>query len=947
MSYCGLYYIEPQSEWYSERYYLPQADLKSHTVILSSAYRTDLTQTFVSPIGSHIKEAKYTFPLYDGVSVVGFTCQIGSKTITSVIKDRSTAKTAFDDAVSRGESAGLFEQSLDASDVFTTSVGNIPANEKAIVKISYVGELKHDAEVDGLRFTIPTSIAPRYANAGSTALHGSRDSGHGQGNIDVVVDISMCAESNIRCVESPTHPIAVTLGSLSSENANDGSDFCKATARLALGNSELGKDFVLLVQAKNLVNPSATLENHSTHAGQSALMVTLVPKFALTPARPEIVFVVDRSGSMRGNISTLKKALLVFLKSLPVGVSFNICSFGSSYSFLWPRSKRYDENSLREAISHVKSFGANFGGTKMFEPLKATFEQRLKESSLEVVLLTDGQIWAQQALFDLINEECQQKETPVRVFSVGLGAGASHSLIEGIARAGNGFSQWAGENEKLDRKLVRMLKGALTPHVTDYILEMKYDESDTSEDFELIDHVPNVVDLKTTSRAADNSATPLETAKPKISLFDETADPDAAMDSEDRYAHLPTITTPHIIQAPHKMPPLFPFIRSTIYLLIAPVASQRNPKSVVLKGTSSQGPLELEIPIQYLENPGQTVHQLAARKAMLDLEEGRGWIQKVKTLEGDHIKEKLPSRWDDILEHHAVQLGVRYQVAGKWCSFIALERHEAEGEDGEKSPPSYTSVPINPPQPAKIQQQGDRHKAVPFGATVPGPVLPAPQSMSIPHSRQPGIVASVKRCAVPASMGARGKVQLFGASIPSSSPGGGAVRSPASFGQCSVGGGGGSSDREITLCHSLIGGGGNYCAPMPRMAATSITPTPFAGNLASVASTPSQRMHKVIELQSFSGEWALSVELIAALAISAEDANEALDKLVLPQSLDHATSKFVLATALAIRFLEVKVGEEKDTWELVVEKAKGWLADVGIVGDSETLVFGVAGGFFN
>ena len=56
------------------------------------------------------------------------------------------------------------------------------------------------------------------------------------------------------------------------------------------------------------------------------------------------------------------------------------------------------------------------------------------------------------------------------------GPDLSSALIEGVARAGNGFSQMVGNGEKLDSKIVRMLKGALTPHINDYELEIKYED---------------------------------------------------------------------------------------------------------------------------------------------------------------------------------------------------------------------------------------------------------------------------------------------------------------------------------------------------------------------------------------------------------------------------------------------------------------------------------------
>lgn len=82
-----------------------------------------------------------------------------------MIKAKAEAKEVFNEAVSRGETAALFEQGP-TSDVFLTSLGNIPAGAKLRVKITYIEELKHDMGVDGLRFTLPTSNSPRYDGAG-------------------------------------------------------------------------------------------------------------------------------------------------------------------------------------------------------------------------------------------------------------------------------------------------------------------------------------------------------------------------------------------------------------------------------------------------------------------------------------------------------------------------------------------------------------------------------------------------------------------------------------------------------------------------------------------------------------------------------------------------------------------------------------------------------------
>jgi hypothetical protein len=130
------------------------------------------------------------------------------------------------------------------------------------------------------------------------------------------------------------------------------------------------------------------------------------------------------------------------------------------------------------------------------------------------------------------------------------------------------------------------------------------------------------------------------------------------------------------------MPPLFAFNRTTVYLLLSPEAPQATPKSVILRGTSSHGPLELEIPIQVLEFPGEMIHQLAAKKAIAELEQGRGWLPEAKDKEsGSLVKTQYESRFADMVEREAVRLGVQFQVGGKWCSFVAVEMKAEAGDE--------------------------------------------------------------------------------------------------------------------------------------------------------------------------------------------------------------------------------------------------------------------------
>lgn len=49
-----------------------------------------------------------------------------------------------------------------------------------------------------------------------------------------------------------------------------------------------------------------------------------------------ILFVVDRSGSMSGNpMNITKKALQLFIQSLPCSCKYQIMSFGNNYDYLY------------------------------------------------------------------------------------------------------------------------------------------------------------------------------------------------------------------------------------------------------------------------------------------------------------------------------------------------------------------------------------------------------------------------------------------------------------------------------------------------------------------------------------------------------------------------------------------------------------------------------------
>ncbi|KAF8472556.1 hypothetical protein BDZ91DRAFT_715264 [Kalaharituber pfeilii] len=776
---CGIYYLPPISvgTHYPSSYpysrpvkesWIPLTQVTANARISHYFASVTLTQTFIPPYddarNAQIQEAKYSFPVYPSSSVISFVARVKLndevvKTVRGIVKTIPQAKKDYKEAVAKGETAGYLEQV--EGDIFTMKLGNIPKATGTLVEVDvgYVTELKHDSEIDGIRFTIPVAIAPRYGN---TPADVRATSGMKVANgLEMNVEIDM--PGPVVGVQSPSHPIAVTIGSLGTSNQNSEFDNKLACAKLTQTTSYLDRDFVVQILCKDSASPRAILETHTTGnraIDSAALMLTFVPKFVIPPSpgpkkkRKEIIFLVDRSGSMYDKIEPLKAALRVFLKSLPPndGIRFDICSFGSRYKFLFDEtsgpnhgSRLYSQSTLNEAMAHVDSMSANFGGTEIYAPLKEACSRVLKrnqdrtkrikegvpgeedkvEWETELLLLTDGEVWDTEKLFTLVREHTQEwrvhgkradERAGIRVFALGIGRDVSHAFVEGLAKAGGGYAMTVGDNERFEGKVVRMLKAALGERVGGF--ELTFDGIDRwkrsvnegldEDDYEMIDQP-----TATTEKTPTPAATP-------ISLFDPSADPDSV--HEAKVASTPTLVPPTLIRSPHIIPPLFAFNRTTVYLLISPHSPSGSlplPEKIILKAVTSGGtPLELVIPVTKLSaQSSKTLHQLATKKYLDDLTEGESWIHfargtgeklectypKGEGARKDYIKLYSPDSDDwnedqftELVRKEGERVGVQWGVVGKWTAFVALE----ELRGGRVAQEQETAAQV----PAQVQQ---------------------------------------------------------------------------------------------------------------------------------------------------------------------------------------------------------------------------------------------------
>ncbi|CAG8540533.1 19471_t:CDS:2 [Racocetra fulgida] len=212
---------------------------------------TTVYQTYKNTESNTI-EAIYKFPLHEATAVCGFEAEIdGKRKIKGVVKEAKQAAKEYDKAIQQGQGAYLLEQHQ--PDIFQCSVGNITTGQTVVIKITYVTELKHDAEAEKVRFVFPTAIAPRYGSSGySPANDGKKlipDAISYSSEANYYLDIAIICRmtSVIRSIESPSHHISTEL------NIDDNPNISRIT--LAEQITYLEKDFILVIKSSDLDHP--------------------------------------------------------------------------------------------------------------------------------------------------------------------------------------------------------------------------------------------------------------------------------------------------------------------------------------------------------------------------------------------------------------------------------------------------------------------------------------------------------------------------------------------------------------------------------------------------------------------------------------------------------------------------------------------------------------------
>ncbi|KIK62195.1 hypothetical protein GYMLUDRAFT_242881 [Collybiopsis luxurians FD-317 M1] len=695
-----------------------------------------LSQRFTSPPIATLN-AVYTFGLMADAAVCGFEMVRGDGTsVPGAIKEKTEAKEEYDKAVKDGFTAGLAKE--ETKDVFTICVGNMLPSETVTINLRLLQPLINDEKNNEVKFVFPCTYTHRYGQLPSLDA-GFVTSIYQPFEMNVFVQQA----SPIQSVSCPSgYPISIAFGlpqsfntPLPVVNTENASRYPHNYAHVTLKDpfGSLTRDAVLIMSVTDLDSPRCFIEPHpSPNYNTTAMALTFVPKFTVPDLSNsdsnlgmEYLFLIDRSGSMnqQSRMPLVREALVVLLRGLPTKhTTFNLLSFGSRTTKLWESSQLYTQETLNEATEHVDTMTANYGGTKIPEALQIAFSSLSNPLTrpVAVFLLTDGSSWdvqncirtvenATQTLVppqNPVNSEPLNQNAFLRVFTLGIGDGASSDMCDSIARAGHGISIYVREGEEMLGKCARLVRAARTPPVEVEILWPDEEEEPSfvapqDDDWDVIDH-------EYTAEAMGEEYVDISPAIPgpvyTLPGPNSLSDPENEPSHANSFLLVPDFDSlPHIQQSPPFLNQLdfFSGTRIQIYAIHSRKYFANRFKSgcVTLRATfvTSGESISMEVPIvdtyhpfdvagsssSTAVGPHPIIHILAAKALITDRENKKRPYSL--PLPGpsestSHSHPRPQSRsFDDSnlqtwLKNDIIRLGTTYGLTSKYTSFLAIDR---------------------------------------------------------------------------------------------------------------------------------------------------------------------------------------------------------------------------------------------------------------------------------
>lgn len=400
-----------------------QVAVKYHKVdikIGNQIAEVHIDQVFRNPNNIEV-EGRYIFPIPEEASISDFVLYIDGEKVHGEIQGAEEALRIYQNIVSQMIDPAILRYV--GQDMFEARIYPFPAKGERRVEIDYEQLVTKDGNL--YRFIYPLS----------TEQFSSEDLE------SAVISILLTSDKPIKNVYSPSHEIEVIY-----KNSKE--------VEISWEERDIkpDKDFVIYYSlAEEEVDISLlTYKPHRSEDGYFMLLASVGSDNLVTIPK-DVVFVIDRSGSMRGErIENVKKSLTYCINNLGKEDRFNIISFSSGTENLFTGLNRVNRENIEEALDFVDNINAR-GGTNISKSLEEAYRSNFSKSRPSfIIFMTDG--YPTVGVIDpglIVNQVADYNES--RLFVFGFGSEDINAiLLDAMAESGRGLVEYIKSGDSIE-----------------------------------------------------------------------------------------------------------------------------------------------------------------------------------------------------------------------------------------------------------------------------------------------------------------------------------------------------------------------------------------------------------------------------------------------------------------------------------------------------------------
>ena len=386
-------------------------------------------------------EIEIFFPLPNGGIVQNFMMMVDGVEVPGELLEKDKAKSIYEGIVRRKRDPALMEYV--GYGLFKTSVFPVPVGKERDITVRYTQVC--DRKLDMINFSYPFGTQKFSSKPLRSVKFHAR----------------IQSSEEIKNIYSPTDEILVKRGS-------------DKTADISYEKTYFTpeNDFKMTYSLQS-GQVGATVLSYMPEAGKDGYFMLLaspsVAEDVINKTEKNVIFVLDRSGSMAGKkIEQSKKALEFVLTNLNEGDNFNIVDYDDRVEMYKPEMQRNTAASYKEAINYVGGIRSG-GGTNINDALVKSIAMFQDENRPNYILfLTDG--LASSGItneMQIANNVVEANGIGARIFAFGVGNDVNARLLDRLTSNNGGVTEYVKPHEDIEVAVADLYGNISSPVMTD------------------------------------------------------------------------------------------------------------------------------------------------------------------------------------------------------------------------------------------------------------------------------------------------------------------------------------------------------------------------------------------------------------------------------------------------------------------------------------------------